>query len=254
MSAPEARAVSFIVSNDIPAVLARTFLGLGLVLLVSALLAYVGARRFLDAAVIADGRITHVDAVSVDRGGSRTSGVKFLYWVDFTTSSGQVMRFFAGRTSRRAYMTGDHVDVLYLPDRPDKALVRSLSSPWGLSVILGVTGGPFLLGGGILHLPQAARAWRRRQLLRHGTRVQAKVRAIKRDRGVFSGGRHPFVIVCAWRDPETTRWHVFHSAYLWADPRAQVSGRELDVHVMPGNPRYYHVDISFIRSAPAPAR
>jgi len=153
VSAPEVRAVSFIVSNDIPAVLTHTFLGLGLVLLVSALLAYVGARRFLDGAVIADGRITHVDAVSVDRGGSRTSVVKFVYSVDFTTSSGQVMRFIAGRTRHRAYMTGDHVDVLYLPDRPDKALVRSLSSPWGLSVILGVTGGPFLLGVGILHLP-----------------------------------------------------------------------------------------------------
>lgn len=65
MSAPEVRAVSFIVSNDIPAVLTHTFLGLGLVLLVSALLAYVGARRFLDGAVIADGRITHVGAIRV---------------------------------------------------------------------------------------------------------------------------------------------------------------------------------------------
>ena len=188
--------MSFIVSNDIPAVLTRTFLGLGLVLLVSALLAYVGARRFLDAAVIADGRITHVDAVSVDRGGSRTSGVKFLYWVDFTTSSGQVMRFFAGRTRHRAYMTGDHVDVLYLPDRPDKALVRSLSSPWGLSVILGVTGGPFLLGWDFC-------TCRRRRghggagssfATGHGCKPRSgRSSAIAE----YSRGRHPFVIVCA---------------------------------------------------------
>uniref|UniRef100_UPI000AA87164 DUF3592 domain-containing protein n=1 Tax=Burkholderia sp. CQ001 TaxID=1836045 RepID=UPI000AA87164 len=115
-------------------------------------------------------RITHVGAIRVDRRGSRTSVVKFVYSVDFTTSSGQVIRFIAGRTRHRAYMTGDHVDVLYLPDRPDKALVRSLSSPWGLSVILGLNCGPFLLAAGLLRLPQAARAWRRRQLLRHGTR------------------------------------------------------------------------------------
>ena len=59
-------------------------------------------------------------------------------------------------------------------------------------------------------------------------------------------GAHPFRIVTQWRNPETSKLHVFRSDNLWFDPSEHIKTQTITVFIDQGNPKKYFVDVSFI--------
>ena len=68
--------------------------------------------------------------------------------VRFRTRDGREMMFTAQWRSRPAdFKVGEAVEVLYPPDRPGEASIGSLWQQRGVSIILGILGGTFLIFG-----------------------------------------------------------------------------------------------------------
>ena len=58
-------------------------------------------------------------------------------------------------------------------------------------------------------------------------------------------GRHPYRIICRWRDPETDQPHVFESESIWFNPQDYIR-EAIDVYIRPEEPEVYHMDTSFL--------
>jgi hypothetical protein len=59
-------------------------------------------------------------------------------------------------------------------------------------------------------------------------------------------GRSPFNVYAQWRNPATGEIHVFRSENLWFDPSPYLKGNAIRVLMERGNPRRYHLDLSFL--------
>lgn len=106
----------------------------------------------------------------------------------------------------------------------------------GIGAVLAVLGAVF-----ILHPIRRRRTIAR--LLDSGARVQADIAWVGRDRRFSVNGRHPWVIQCVWRDPDTGREYTWNSESCWFDPQPYLDGREtLPVCYDPAHPRRHVVD------------
>lgn len=63
------------------------------------------------------------------------------------------------------------------------------------------------------------RAARRRWLRRHGRRIQVAFSYVGPDPTTTVGGRHPYIVRAAFRDPATGRLYVATSEPVWEDPK-----------------------------------
>lgn len=231
--------------NDIPAVFKRIFLGVGLLGLTVAAVAYVDSRRFLDAAIAAPGQVVDVQVIMVKRRNSHLNEAAYIHLVCFPTRDGRIAWFWSPRQGiKRA--VGSTLEVLYLPGDPSSAMSREFTSPWAITIVMGMTGGVFASAGALIYLLEWWSTYRRRNLMRNGVPVRAKVMRVIRDQGTYSRGMHPFIIICSWRDPETSKLHTFRSRNLWVDPSRHMIGQMLDVYIASGNPGNHYVDVSFL--------
>lgn len=114
----------------------------GVIVLLVANHIYTGTRAFLDSTVNAEGLVT--DMIKQEY----YDGIQYRPVVSFRTPSGEKIVFHA-RTSSfpAAYRVGEEVDVLYNPDEPDKARIKSFSSIWATTWIIGFMGSVFTLSG-----------------------------------------------------------------------------------------------------------
>ncbi len=101
--------------------------------------------------------------------------------------------------------------------------------------------------GGLLYqrLKKGDTAW----LLQNGQPMSASLQNVFLNTSLKLNGRSPFVVQCQWLDPATQKVHVFESDHIWYDPTPYLEYRPLQVLIDPGNPRKYHVDISFLPEA-----
>lgn len=167
--------------------------------------------------------------------------------VRFSTSPGDERRFEHDvRSSPPGYGVGEAVEVLYDPERPHDARIRSFGALWGGPLVvcgLGVVFGG--VGAGIL-LARRLSTRRAADLRLRGRRVVARFQEVERNRSLEVNGRSPWRIVAQWRDPGTGKVHLFHSENLWFDPTPYVDRTDIAVFVDPANPRRHHVDVSFL--------
>src|SRR3954471_2322468 len=119
----------------------------GLFLLIVALFLYLRQRRFLDRAVETTGVVVGQNVSPSAEGGAVTRPV-----VRFRTEDGERIEFEdAFGSNPSPYRVGRGVPVLYDPERPGQARIRSFGSLWLFCLITGVIGttatcclGPFL--------------------------------------------------------------------------------------------------------------
>lgn len=231
--------------NKLPAVFKITFLGIGLGILAIAAFTYADTRRFMASAIAVQGTVVGAQAVRLQREKSQRSDVKYIHYIRFVTAEGQRLVFRSEpRTTRLD--AGKTVDILYQPDDPTNALSREFTSPWALTGWLVFMGVVFASVGGTIFFLEARTSRRKNHLKRHGVTVKAAFKSLDINRGLTVNGEHPFNIICAWRDPATSKLHAFRSGSIWGDPSPYLRGGELDVHIAPGNARKYHVDLSFL--------
>lgn len=222
-------------------ILKYVFSTVGIAMLIGAAMTYKSTSNFLAEALSAQGTVIALaekqssDSMSyspvvqfVDRDGQR---------VEFTSSIG---------SSPAGYSVGEPVEVLYLPANPQRAKINDFSDLWGMTVFMAVMGVPFFSVGVLVFLVSRLKNRKKDYLQQNGEAVAARFQSVASNQKVSINGRHPFVVVCHWLNPETSEVHVFESENIWFDPSSYIKGEELMVFIKRGNPKKYHVDISFL--------
>jgi hypothetical protein len=188
-----------------------------------------------------------------------SSQVQYRPVVRFVTDSGATTIVGQVASSPPAYAVGDAVRVYYDPARPAEALIDSYVERWLMPVGFGVMGiaGMLtrgLLSGGSLWAVLARRRLRRQleDLRQRGQRVRAKVVDVRQDPGRTVNGRHPWRVLCEWKNPLTQETRRFTSEPLGFDPRPQLAQGHIDVLVDTADASRYWVDTEFRGATVAP--
>lgn len=215
------------------------FLGVGAIML--AIGVYVGlhTRQFISRAETAPG----VVIANVWGTSSRTANPK----VRFRTRNGQDIVFVSSvGSSPPSYRENEAVTVLYDPDNPDHASIRSFLYLWFLpTLLLGM--GVIFSSIGIIPMALQRRTRQRDEWLRmSGRRIQANFERVELNTSLRVNGACPYRIVCQWLNPATNQVHVFKSHNLWFDPAEYITGKTMDVLVDPDNYKRYVVETGFL--------
>ena len=218
------------------------FLIFGVLALAGSGASLVSTSRFLETAVSVPGVVTDL----VPKRGSE-GRVLYSPKVHFRNRDGDSVVFVPNMSSRPpAYSVGEGVEVLYPAGNSADARIRGFFSLWGIALIAGVMGTIFsVVGAGLLLWPK----WKARKaawLRKNGQKVAAQPVEVVVDRSLQVNGRHPYRIVCEWKDPVSGETHLFRSDALWNDPSPELRDQPLTVWVAPDDPRSHHVDISFL--------
>ena len=83
-------------------------------------------------------------------------------------------------------------------------------------------------------------------LRQNGMAVEANFQSVECNHRVLVNGRHPFRVVCNWRNPATQQVHRLESERIWYDPSDYINVSKVRVFVDKQNPRKYYMDISFL--------
>lgn len=223
-----------------PGCVFKVFTLLGIALLLGASATLYSTVQFLDSAATAQGQVVELEAHR------DSDGTTYFPQVVFRSLDGQSHRFTSSSGANPpSYHTGEQVEVLYRPERPDKARINGFFSLWGASLILAIMGLCFSaigLGRTLYVLYKKRRqAW----LKASGQPVEATISSV--EKAAFSyNDTQPFVIKAQWQDPASKQVFVFQSEYIWFDPLEYLDRDNVTVRIAPGNPRQYWMDISFL--------
>ena len=219
------------------------FLVLGVGMLVGALALWNNTRGFVARAQTTSGQVVELLEVRDKDGGSSTWKPR----VTFTAPAGQQVTFDASFSSNPApYRVGDAVEVLFTPDDPGHAKIRSFSSLWLGSIILGGLGAVFAAIGTTILLVRRAGQRKKTYLMAYGNAIETDLQGVERNTALEVNGKHPWRINSQWLDPVANKLRVFHSENLWFDPAKFVTGKQITVLLDPNNPTRYYMDVTFL--------
>jgi hypothetical protein len=204
-------------------------------------------RAFEARALQAEGQVIEL-ALRASESGDGTRETSYFPVVAFETAAGQPIKFEASDGSDPpAYEVGQRVGVLYDPNAPQKAQLKSLASAWMGPDILGGFGVLFVGIGVPLFLAgiMSRRKWKRRlQLIGRGQPVVTAFREAVLDQSYSVNDRNPYRVVTEWTNPLTAQSVTFRSEYVWRDPTELLRNRSLLVIVDPNNFGEYLMDLS----------
>lgn len=204
-------------------------------------------RTFLSKAVTTEGTVVRL--IESWSGSSNISHNSKIYRpvVRFTDGNGSPQVFISSSGSNPpAYSEGEKVELLYLPDDPQKAQINEFFSLWAGSIILGGLGCLFLLVGAGLFLFPILKGRKNDSLREQGTPVETEFQSVSMNTAVSVNGNCPFQVVTQWKNPATSEIHVFKSDNLWYDPSPYIQNKRIRVFIDRNNPKRYYVDLSFL--------
>lgn len=223
---------------------------IGLGMLLGAGFLFQHTREFVASAEEAQGEVIDLVRSRKRIGSGMDQSATYKPVVQFSTNDGREVEFTSTTGSNPpAFTRGERVEVLYQPGTPERAKIASFFQLWGMPLIVGGIGAVFaLLGLGFVFF-----RWRRKRrgqyLRQHGMPVEAKLQSVQLDTSYKVGGRSPYRIHAQWQDLTSREIHVFSSDPIWFDPANFLEGEDVTVYIERGNPRRYHVDISFLPQA-----
>ena len=151
------------------------------------------------------------------------------------------------RSNSRGYDLGDSVPVMYLPDDPQSARIKSFLEQWFAILIVSMFA---LIFNGIwvAFAVNAVFKWRLQAWLeQHGQTIQADVSQILRNSTFQVNGRSPWRVSAHWTHPRTGTTHILSSEHLWQDPTmAMRDRRQVGVRIDANDPRRHRMDLSFL--------
>jgi len=142
---------------------------------------------------------------------------------------------------------GQEVYILYDPQNPYKAMIKSFWNIWLGSII--VTGlGAIFLSVGLTPFGFAVRRRRTVEYLKtQGEIVHGKVSGIYVDTSLRVQGEHPWRITVQWMNPASRKVHIFKSDHIWYNPSDFINiGDEIEVHMDPKNPKKHWINIDHL--------
>ncbi|MFJ3484404.1 DUF3592 domain-containing protein [Pseudomonas sp. NPDC090202] len=213
----------------------------GLITLVSGVVAYQKSSRFVEEAFSVQGKVVDYQT-SVGEGVTHYKAV-----VEFVGDDGEKHRLLSTIASNPpAYDEGEMVEVLHPRGHPQDAKINGFLEVWGVATAMFGLGVPFFAVGVIMFLASGYQLRRNKNLKTSGALVSAQFQSVRCNYSLSFNGRNPFVIVCHWLNPETQKLHVFESENIWFNPERLIAGKAIDVYIRHGHPEKYYVDISFL--------
>lgn len=143
-----------------------------------------------------------------------------------------------------SYHLGQEVNILYDPENPTNAVIKSFLNIWLGPLIVTGLGGIFSTVG-LIPLGFDIRKRRTIEYLKtHGIIIHGEVSKIYMVYSRSADGEHPWRISVQWTNPDSGRLHVFESDYIWYDPSDFVKiGEKMEVRIDPKNTKRYWVNI-----------
>ena len=225
-------------------IIRNVFLVLGIGLLAGTIAMLMSTESFLHRAATVTGTVIGNDVTIDSQDGSTSYHPRF----EFQTPDGRnvVVRSSTG-SNPPSFSEGDAVTVLYEPQSPEKAKIRSFAQLWLGTLILGIFGVVFTaIGGGIL-LYGRLKNQTRTKLQETGQQIIAQVKSVGRNGSVEVNGVMPYRITAQWLDSSSGKVYLFHSDNIWFDPEQWISaGKSVNVWIDPKDPRRYSMDIGFL--------
>lgn len=217
------------------------FFLVGVGLLTGTFFAYQSSSSFLDLAVKTEGTV-----VDMARSRSKHSTL-YSPVIRFSSQQGQEIEFTSPVASNPpSYTTGEKVEVLYDPAKPQSAQIKDFFSLWGLAAILGGLGGIFFAIGAVILLMIILKGRKDEYLKKSGTAVETEFQRVEINKSISVNGKSPFRIISQWQNPATSELYVFESNNLWFDPTNYINDRKITVFIDKNNPKKYCVDTSFL--------
>lgn len=169
--------------------------------------------------------------------------------VEFQTPDGQRIMFKSrSGSSPPSFHVGESVPVLYDPDDPQQASIRTFGQLWGGALITGIFAVVLtVIPGGVI-VAQMRKRRRVGWLKQFGQRVPAQFDRVEQIRSIQVNRRSPYRIYARGLNPFMSQEQVFQSEYLWSDPTPYVGDRPLEVLIDSNNPKRYWLDTGFIQS------
>ncbi|MCU7845515.1 MAG: DUF3592 domain-containing protein [Candidatus Thiodiazotropha sp. (ex Monitilora ramsayi)] len=221
----------------------------GGVLLVIAFINFQNTRVFLESAITAEGVVTGLDTAVSSSGSTTNSSRTYAPIVNFRAGGGENITFISSiYRNPTGHSVGDKVGVLYLPDIPAEARIKSMPDLWGSVFLLSALGIPFFLIGFSIIIFGMMKRRKSKYLQTNGVKVETKLHSIERNGGIEVNGTNPYQILTQWKNPSTSKIHIFKSDNIRLDPSEFVP-EKVFVFIDGNNPKRYYVDISFLPEA-----
>ena len=135
---------------------------------------------------------------------------------------------------------GKEITLMYNPNYPDRLEVKG-TKYWLFATLCGM-GLIFLVLGSVYPVIMLVKSVRKKNLLRNGMALNATVEGIRRDTSLKVMGRHPYMILCAYRDVSNNVTYHFKSEGLWTNPYEVFPiGSSIEVMVDVNNYKNYYV-------------
>ncbi len=108
---------------------------IGLALLVFAVLSYLNKKKFLKKAIVTKGEVYEIKETmsqSTDEDGHTSYSKVYYPMISFSTEKGEKVQFQSsmGSGNKRKYQVGQIVELLYDPDKPQKATLNKFFHKW----------------------------------------------------------------------------------------------------------------------------
>jgi hypothetical protein len=218
-----------------------TFAIIGLFLLIGCIVFSITTKQFIDKAIVATGTV-----VSMEMSTSGSGPDTYRPVVTFQTVNSETIQFTSSSGSSPAsYRVGQGVEVIYDPESPDNAKIKSFQSLWLGSMIFGVLGIMFSSFGFGMILHGKKRGNVIQRLKEFGLPIETQFHGVEENEKISVNRRHPYRIVSHWtKDNEL---HVFRSENLWFDPSDRIESDKITVWVDPNNMKKYYMDIAFLK-------
>ncbi len=140
---------------------------------------------------------------------------------------------------------GNNIEIYYLKSKPE---VISCDAQDSLLWILPGIGGFFFILGGIGVLVNVIKINKAGKIKKIGNVIFAPIKEVKEIKTINFRGKHPYKIICSYKDPETKKLYTYDSDLLWFDPNYMIANNKitnLKVYVDPNNKNHYAVETDF---------
>lgn len=219
--------------------------------------ALIGAIIFLVALFVIKSELNVVrngietTGVVIDQSVSKSSDGDYFYHpiIQFNTEDNREITFRSpeGGSQSRFYL-GEKINVIYLPNDPQRATINNFLGLYGAGTILSVFGLVFASTGFIPLYFIRRRATRDQRLKRDGMPINVKISEIIINSNISFNHRSPYQIIADYHDTLNNRLIRYKSGYIFFDPTPYINRELVTVYVDKKNPKIYYLDISFLPS------
>ena len=218
---------------------------IGAGMLIGSFFIYKSTSEFIEKSIETQGTV--VELLMSRSSSSSDRSITYRPLVQFTDNKGIPIEFFSTTSSNPpGYSVNEKVEVIYDPESPNKAKIKSFFSLWGGATILGVLSLVFFIIGGSIIAISIKKKNMLEYLKQHGTKIVSDFKNVNINTTLAVNGKNPFVVVSQWQNPKTSELHVFTSDNIWFDPTDFIKTDKINVLIDSKNPKRYSIDLSFL--------